>query len=116
MIGWTQYKNNTIYNVAFFQFQYFNIPNFDWFASLFSSKLVIGAVANVTADPGAFPFHGSISCFQIFSAALNPAQIKYKSKCSDASNYQSSPCPSGYQLYDGICISVSIINRFMLSL
>ena len=96
-----------LYCFEFVQFQYFSVPSFDWFATMFSSRLVIGAIQNVTADPGAFPFHGSISCLQIYSAALNPAQIQLKSKCLDAAKYQSSPCPSGFQLYDGICISVS---------
>ena len=86
--------------------QPFSIPNFDWFDHMFGARLMMGAVMNKTLDPAAFPFHGSLSCLQIFANALNPAQIQYKSNCSDAAQYMTSLCPSGFQFYDGTCLSV----------
>jgi hypothetical protein len=54
----------------------------------------------------ALPFHGSLSCLQMYTTALTPQQIQYKSNCPDAGTYLSSPCPTGYQSYDGTCIQV----------
>ena len=88
--------------------QNFPVANLDWFDAMFGAKLMMGATINKTLDPSAFPFQGSLSCLQIFTSALNPAQIQYKSNCTDAAKFTSSPCPTGYQLYDGICIMVSI--------
>jgi hypothetical protein len=51
--------------------QNFNIPSFDWFSTMFSSRLVIGASANASLDPSALPFDGSISCLQMFAAGPN---------------------------------------------
>ena len=51
--------------------QYFNIPSFDWFDTMFSSRLVIGASANSSLDPTALPFHGSLSCLQMFASGQN---------------------------------------------
>ena len=83
--------------------EYFSIPNFDWFDTMFSSTLVVGAILNSTSG---YPFQGSVSCLQIFANALNPAQIQYKSNCTDAAAYRTQPCLTGYQLYDGICVMV----------
>jgi hypothetical protein len=67
---------------------------------------MVGAIQNVTQDPSAFPFHGSLSCLQMYTAALNPAQIQFKSNCTDAATYLKTPCPDKYTYYDGICIGV----------
>ncbi len=88
--------------------QYFAIPSFDWFDPMFGSWIMLGAVQNTTLDPSALPFQGSLSCLQMFGSALNPAQIQYKSYCTDASKILTPPCPTGYQFYDGVCIGVSI--------
>ena len=48
--------------------QYFPVSNFDWFDSMFSAKLVVGAVANASLDTTALPFGGSISCLQLYTA------------------------------------------------
>ena len=87
--------------------QNFAIPSFDWFDTMFTSRLMLGAVQNTTLDPSALPFQGSLSCLQMFGSALNPAQIQYKSYCADASKILTPPCPTGYQFYDGVCIGVS---------
>ena len=91
-----------------FQQQYFPIQNFEFFDTMFGSRLVMGAVFNKTLDPSAFPFHGSLSCLQMFTRALNPAQIQYKSNCTDGAKYMSPVCPTGFQFYDGTCISVHL--------
>ena len=90
--------------------QYFNISNFDFFDTMFGSKLLMGAVSNRAVDPSTFPFHGSLSCIQMFASALNPAQIQYKSNCTDGAKFMSPVCPTGFQFYDGTCISVTFEN------
>jgi hypothetical protein len=87
--------------------QNFAIPSFDWFDTMFTSHLMLGAVQNTSLDPSALPFQGSLSCLQMFGSALNSAQIQYKSYCADASKILTPPCPTGYQFYDGVCIGVS---------
>jgi hypothetical protein len=87
--------------------QNFAIPSFDWFDTMFTSHLMLGAVQNTSLDPSALPFQGSLSCLQMFGSALNPAQIQFKSYCADASKILTPPCPTGYQFYDGVCIGVS---------
>ena len=47
----------------------------------------------------------------MFASALNPAQIQYKSNCTDAGLQRSVPCPTGYQFYDGTCIFVRNLNK-----
>ena len=42
----------------------------------------------------------------MFASSLNPAQVHFKSNCTDAGLQRSIPCPTGYQFYDGICIFV----------
>jgi hypothetical protein len=88
--------------------QYFAIPSFDWFDPMFGSRIMLGAVQSTTLDPSALPFQGSLSCLQMFGSALNPAQIQYKSNCTDAAKILTPPCPTGYQFYDGVCIGVNI--------
>jgi hypothetical protein len=48
-----------------FQLQHFPVPEFGWFDTMFNARLMLGAVPNATADPSAFPFHGSLSCLQV---------------------------------------------------
>jgi hypothetical protein len=40
--------------------EYFPVANFDWFDAMFSSRIMLGSVFNVSVDPTAFPFHGSV--------------------------------------------------------
>jgi hypothetical protein len=55
--------------------QYFDVPSFDWFPPMFSSRLMLGSVVNASLDPTAFPYHGSISCLQLFTSGVNVIKL-----------------------------------------
>ena len=93
------------------QMQYFNIPSFDWFDTMFSAPLIVGAILNQTSS---FPFAGSVSCLQMFASSLNPAEIQYKRNCTDAATFRTPPCLTGYQLYDGICVMVCLKSDILI--
>ena len=55
-------------------------------------------------------FRGSLSCLQIYNAAMNEAELITKKNCPDSDvSTKSSSCPDGYTPYKMICIKVAIL-------
>ena len=54
-------------------------------------------------------FSGSVSCVQVFNKGLNQAEIDLKKFCPDVNkeNHVIVPCPSSYELVEGLCVKVS---------
>ena len=76
-----------------------------WLESMANdTKIQLGGMGN---NVDWFVFHGSISCFQLYNKAMTDAEIITKRDCPDiAQSSKSSPCPTGYKIYQTKCIKV----------
>jgi hypothetical protein len=85
---------------------YFTLGKYDWLTNILQhDKERIGANFAHNGDP----FDGSISCLQIYDYALDPASINLKKKCPDLpSELTATPCPLGYNYYNGQCYKVAL--------
>ena len=62
-------------------------------------------------------FSGSVSCVQVFNKGLNQAEIDLKKFCPDVNkeDHVIVPCPSSYELVEGLCVKVSFtISSFLI--
>jgi len=52
-------------------------------------------------------FEGSMSCVQVYNAALQPPQIHARMNCTTVDKAdQRTPCPLGYTYFDSMCYKV----------
>jgi hypothetical protein len=84
---------------------YFTLESYDWLSKIFKNDMVrIGGDAHHNGSP----FDGSISCLQVYVDALDPATINWKKHCPDLPvAKQATPCPVGYNYFDGQCYKVA---------
>ena len=82
---------------------YFEFDDGEWMDNALEHAIRVAADKHSLGQS----YRGQISCLQIYTDALTPAQIAFLKNCSfDAKEYQSSKCPADYTFFDGHCYKV----------
>ena len=92
------------------QAQYFFFDDGNWLETVGNNTRI--RIGGMKKPPDNEKFHGSVSCVQIYNAAMNEAELITKMNCPDLPvSTKSSPCPEGYNPYKEKCIKVFSLIR-----
>lgn len=93
---------------TFHKNKYFQFDDGGWLQTLSNNtKLQVGGIRVGLGGV----FQGSVSCVQIYNAAINEAAMVMKKNCSNLiMTYAAPPCPEEYHLFMNTCIQVIYIK------
>jgi hypothetical protein len=86
---------------------YFPLKSYQWMSKVFKQPVWLGGNININITDK--PFHGSISCLQVYDYALDAATLTLKKLCPDIPSEQlMTPCPQGYVFFDDWCYKIAL--------
>ena len=89
--------------------KYADFDGEEWLKRLNNSTISIGEYKDGFINPDFIQsFIGTISCLQLYSTALNEAEVQIKKNCNDADRFKTPICPENYFFiaHDNMCYRV----------